>query len=95
MKVVINISYGAITDATQARRFDPDFIEAVETGRFSGNTSVRLGYAETLKVVEIPDTATDYQLVEYDGCEGVIYVDGGKIHYVGSDEFRERCIKNG
>lgn len=33
-----------------------------------------------LRVVEIPDCATDYQIDEYDGFETIIYVVNGKIH---------------
>lgn len=33
-----------------------------------------------LRVVEIPDCATDYQIDEYDGFETIIYVVNGKIY---------------
>lgn len=33
-----------------------------------------------LRVVEIPDCATDYEIDEYDGYETIIYVVDGKIH---------------
>lgn len=33
-----------------------------------------------LRVVEIPDCATDYEIDEYDGFETIIYVVNGKIH---------------
>ncbi len=95
MKIVINTSYGKISEESAGFRFDPQFIEDVETGRFVGRVIECAGfssYAETLKVIEIPDEATDCQLVEYDGCEGIFYVLGGKLHYVGSDEFHDRCI---
>lgn len=35
-----------------------------------------------LEVVEIPDTATDYMIDDYDGMESVLYVLNGKIKYV-------------
>jgi len=35
-----------------------------------------------LKVVEIPDNATDYEISDYDGLESVTYVVNGKIHHV-------------
>lgn len=35
-----------------------------------------------LTVVEIPNEATDYQILEYDGCELLLYVLDGKIKYV-------------
>lgn len=34
-----------------------------------------------LKIVEIPDNATDWELDECDGFEDVIYVVDGKIHH--------------
>lgn len=35
-----------------------------------------------LRIVEIPDEATDWMIDEYDGAEGVIYVLDGKLHTV-------------
>jgi len=86
MKIVINTSYGAISDSSAAKRLDPQFIEDVETGRFVGEVHEKWGFAETLKVVEIPDEATDYRIVNYDGCEGVIYCYCGKIFFDGAEE---------
>lgn len=37
-------------------------------------------YAE-LKVVHIPDSATDWEFDEYDGIESVIYVVDGKLNH--------------
>jgi nitroreductase len=34
-----------------------------------------------LEVVEIPDTATDWEIDEYDGWESVVYVVNGKLHH--------------
>jgi hypothetical protein len=34
-----------------------------------------------LKVVEIPDTATDYEINEYDGAESITYVVDGKLYH--------------
>ena len=34
-----------------------------------------------LTVVEFPDEATDYELLEYDGIESLLYVLDGKIRY--------------
>ena len=81
MKIVINTSYGGITDESAKLRKDPKFIEDVETGRFVGRVVEKspfsVGYAETLAVVEIPDNATDMMIVNYDGIEGIIYVCDG------------------
>lgn len=35
-----------------------------------------------LEVAEIPDTATDWELSEYDGAESIIAVIDGKIHHL-------------
>lgn len=35
-----------------------------------------------LKVMEIPDNATDWERLEYDGMESIIVVIDGKIHYL-------------
>lgn len=34
-----------------------------------------------LKIVEIPDNCTDYEINEYDGIETITYVVDGKIHH--------------
>lgn len=86
MKIVINTSYGGITDESAKLRKDPKFIEDVETGRFVGrvleDVPFGFGYAETLAVVEIPDNATDMMIVDYDGIEGIIYVCDGMMFCV-------------
>lgn len=38
------------------------------------------GSLAELRIVEIPDCATDYEIDEYDGFETIIYVVNGKIH---------------
>ena len=86
MKIILNTSYGAITDETAMRRLDPAFIEDVESGRYVGAIVEGWGYAETLRVFEVPDEATDYKIVNYDGCEGIIYCLYGHLYYVGSEE---------
>ena len=86
MKIVINTSYGGITDESAKLRKDPKFIEDVETGRFVGrvveNVPFGAGFAETLAVVTVPDNATDMMIVNYDGIEGVIYVCDGMMFCV-------------
>lgn len=89
MKIVINNSYGAITLESDELRRDPKFIEDVESGRFVGCETDAWGSVETLRVVEIPDNATDMMIVNYDGVEGVLYVVDGMIHYTPDDnDFR-------
>ena len=88
MKIVINASYGAITEETKDNRLNPKLIEDIESGRFVGRVVEGSfgGYAETLMVIEIPDNATDYKIVNYDGAEGIFYVLDGKIYFKGSEE---------
>lgn len=38
-------------------------------------------YLSELTVAEIPDEATDYEILEYDGCESLLYILNGKIRY--------------
>lgn len=35
-----------------------------------------------LRVVEIPEEATDWEMNEYDGFESITYVVNGKIHHI-------------
>lgn len=84
MEIVINTAYGNISTESAKLRRDPLFIADVKSGRFVGRTD-GWGYAELLRVVEIPDAATDYQIVQYDGSEMVIYCLDGKIHYTPTD----------
>ena len=94
MKIVINTSYGSITDESAALRTNPHFIEEVESGRFVGRIVEKWGYAETLRVVEIPDDATDYRIFNYDGCELVVYVHDGMICYTPTDSDAIRLINH-
>lgn len=57
-------------------RTDPRLVEFVQS---HGGKVVDAW--STLVTVEIPDTATDWVLNEYDGMESVIYVLDGKIRY--------------
>ena len=40
------------------------------------------GDCADLEIIEIPDSATDWLIEDYDGMETVLYVFGGKIHSV-------------
>jgi hypothetical protein len=51
-------------------RTNPDFIEYVETHK-----------CYPLIIADIPDEATDYKILDYDGMETAIYVLDGKIKY--------------
>ena len=88
MKLVINSCYGGFglseaaiemlgrDDVYDIERDDHDLICVVETlGSEAGK------YYSDLEIVEIPDTATDWEIDEYDGWESVTYVLGGKIYH--------------
>lgn len=81
MKIVINVSYGGFGYgvakeiaplAKRGNRTSPQLIELVET---------QPNKCGDLRVVEIPDNATDWIVHEYDGLEEIIYVMDGKIHW--------------
>lgn len=89
MKIVINKCFGGFGLSEKAReilgidnsfdeyqidRNDPKLIEVVETLGDEAN-----GRCARLRVVNIPDDATDWELDEYDGAEEVLFVVNGKI----------------
>ena len=39
------------------------------------------GRSAKLKVIEIPDNATDWDVEDYDGIERIVYVVDGKLNY--------------
>lgn len=87
MKLVINNCYGGFgvnCDIAEKFGFDP---YGVERDNIRLITLIELGvdcnnWASDLRVVEIPDAATDYEITEYDGRESVIYVLDGKIRHL-------------
>ena len=81
MKMVLNKDYGGfgfgVADKyddiiNRCERTDAELIELVET---------HPDECGDLKVVEIPDEATDWEVDEYDGWESVTYVVDGKLHH--------------
>lgn len=63
-------------DADSLDRDDPNLIKVVETlgGIANGNHA-------KLRVIEIPDETTDWEIDDYDGLESIIYVVDGKIYH--------------
>ena len=94
MKVVVNKCYGGFGLSEQARKMlnadikkvweleeaknrnNPELVNVVETLGDKVNTR-----SSELVVVEIPETATDWDIYENDGFETLIYVLNGKIFY--------------
>lgn len=89
MKMVINTCFGGFGLSEAARVFlnikydsnierdDPMLIICVEA---LGEKA--FGSCAKLKVVTIPDEATDWELDEYDGAESITYVVDGKIFHI-------------
>ena len=88
MKIVINACYGGFSLPKEfcekynmrtyedIERTDPRLVSFVEShGRVKENCAL-------LVVEEIPDNATDYMIVEYDGAEDLYCVIDGKIEEI-------------
>lgn len=91
MKIVINDCFGGfsvdekVAERMGYSRFDtrcdeirtePSLIEAIENGENCN------GFCARLIVVEIPEEATDFEIVEYDGLEHIIAVVDGKLVHI-------------
>ena len=89
MKIVINRCYGGYGLSEEACKmlnsneydYDDDrtntkLIEVVEALGDKANTRFSM-----LRIVEIPDEATDYMINDYDGVESIIYVVDGKLRF--------------
>ena len=90
MKIVLNKSYGGfnlpegfctqyniteLEDKWSVERTDERLIHYVE---LNGGAQP---YGK-LKVVEVPDACTDWELNDYDGFESITYVVGGKLFHI-------------
>lgn len=83
MKIVINGDFGGFGFGV-AEQFE-DWVREFEGDRSNAEL---IAFVEAhpnecgdLVVVVIPDTATDWEIDEYDGNESVIYVVNGKIYH--------------
>ena len=87
MKIVINVCFGGFSIKEEIAnqygfnnysesRTNKKLIELIESGVDCN------GYCAKLAVVDIPDQATDYFIDDYDGCERIVYVVDGKIHFI-------------
>lgn len=86
MELVIHTSYGYVDSDFAKRRWDKDFIEKVKRGDVQ--YSDIFGDPVKLAVVSIPDDATDYWVINYDGSEGVFYCVDGGIYFTGTENCR-------
>ena len=87
MKIVINVCYGGfhapdhITkkyNHCKVDRTDADLVRWVEENADNNGIAKSERYSE-LMVVDIPNEATDYDILEYDGMESVVCVIDGKL----------------
>lgn len=87
MKIVVNKCFGGFSVSEKVRdalglnlvygevdRTDPKLIELVEALGDEAN-----GRSARLRIVNIPDDSTDWEIDEYDGAERVLFVVNGKI----------------
>lgn len=90
MKLVVNKCFGGFSLSNEAakelgvndvysiiNRCDERLIKMVEE-----NADKVSGSSSKLRVVEIPDEATDWELNDYDGRETITYVVDGRLHHV-------------
>ena len=90
MKICINTCFGGFGLSEEAlqmlgfetrypwiSRTDSRLIEVVNTLGEAAN-----GYSARLAIVDIPDEATDWEIEEYDGSEGIVYVLDGKLYHL-------------
>lgn len=83
MKIVVNKEFGGFGCGLSSE--DRQFVYRYENDRTNDELiafveSHPIGECGDLQVVEIPDSATDWEVDEYDGFESIIYVVDGKIH---------------
>ena len=90
MKIVINRCYGGyklnpkfkkkaeqkeVGYEDEVKRTDPELIAEIENGKYENAPFSKLC------VVKIPDNHTDYEIIENDGYERLIYVVNGLIYW--------------
>lgn len=90
MKIVVNKKFGGfgiseeacqaleITVSHEVSRDDEKLIELIENW---GSEKVSDDFAK-LKIVNIPDETTDWEINDYDGFEEVTYVVNGLIYHM-------------
>lgn len=89
MRFLLNKCYGSFSLSKEVENFlgkyeweiprnDPDLLALFDK---MGQEIHDKSRTTKLKVVEIPDNFTDYEINDYDGIETLIYVIDGKIYH--------------
>ena len=93
MKVAINVCFGGFElkkdiaekygwNVWDVDRTDQKLIELIESGINVSADEDAYDDCSPIIVANIPDEATDWKIIDYDGSEEIIYVLDGKIHYL-------------
>lgn len=95
MKLVLNKRFGGFSLSEEAckklfalgvKEFEDDYWEEIDRNNehliaiVEHDAESANGGCAELEIVEIPDSATDWRIDEYDGWETVTYVVDGKLH---------------
>ena len=70
-----------IPDKYSFNNYDPLQVDALASLITEYGSEKCSGRSAKLKVVEIPDTCTDYEINDYDGVETITYVVDGKLYH--------------
>ncbi len=92
MKIVLNRCYGGFSLSKHAKdyinfdtnKFDEDYRTSAKLIEFMERYGEEYGgdSHSKLRIVEIPDEATDWEINDYDGYESIIYVIDGKLKHI-------------
>lgn len=90
MKLVINKCYGGFSlseVAASALGLDGPYAEIARCDQrlitlVEADAAAAAGSHAKLRVVEIPDEVTDWEINDYDGVESVVYVVNGRLHHI-------------
>ena len=87
MKIVVNGCFGAygMDVANEFKELAYSYIDDRANPKLVEFVLSHPDKCGNLCVATIPDTATDWEISDYDGSEWVVYVKGGKIYHAYKD----------